>query len=680
VKITKVEYNNETEYLNLVMKIITDELMKLNVNLGEKAEYINEYKSYMWDSKGDMDNIEIASNIQSLDNQVATANTFVKKRQQMIKSKESPYFGRIDFIRKNEEEKKIYIGISSVVSDYSYFVYDWRAPISSMFYDYGIGIAEYVVPNGTKIIGEITLRRQYRIEEGKLLRCFDSDLNIVDEFLQDALDITVSNKLKNIVTTIQSEQNQVIRNIQDKIMVVQGVAGSGKTTVALHRIAYLLYKNRDLSSNSVLIFSPNRVFAEYISDVLPDLGEENALQTTFSEFVKSQLKFEVESFSNFIMRYQETDIGSSEFKLVSFKFSSHFKDLIDEYVNEIKNNLYFVNDLTVGNKTFTSQKLTELVKSRFFRHPIKESIEYLAEYLCDLAILRGKRKVRQITKQLNEIINQPLDLRKLYKNLVNSASFFENCGVDQNTSKGRRGHGQLSYEDGLGMLYLQSKLSSLKRDRTIEHIIIDEAQDYSPVQFELLRRIFSAASFTILGDKHQTINPFHNYNSLNQIGDAFHKGIKYIELNKTYRSTAPIVKYSNNILGLKNVMAIRSKSSDKVVEKLVSEHQIVQELIQDLQEMKREELKNLAIITKTVQYAKKVYEKISDSIDANLIISPIDNYSKNIVVLPVHLAKGLEFDGVIVCTDGKERFTEKDKSVFYVACTRALHRLVIYNK
>ena len=331
MNLTPEQLSEEKEYLEKVMEVLKELCDKHSDSIDSQIDSIQELKKYIWDNIYELDDMEVAGEMYNVNTNVGYANKRIADLHQLKRSLYSPYFGRIDFKRdksRSNRIQKIYVGLNGISKDLEHYVFDWRTPIASLFYNYGIGKVSYEAPAGT-ITGEVSLKRQYKIANGKLERCFDSDLNIDDEYLQEILSNASSDKMTNIVKTIQKEQNEIIRNLIDRYLIVQGIAGSGKTSVAMHRIAYLLYAEKDLTSNNVLIFSPNDVFSEYISNVLPELGEENVLQTTFSDFAKSYIKDykQLESFTEFIERYYKNeDFDDEEFKTIKYKLSNEFKN------------------------------------------------------------------------------------------------------------------------------------------------------------------------------------------------------------------------------------------------------------------------------------------------------------------------------------------------------------------
>lgn len=507
------QMNQENEYLNKTIKVIEELLEKNGSNINSEISRINEMKRYVWENNTFFDDTELADNLYSVDINVNTINTEIKKIYKLQKALNSPYFGRIDFSN-NKSLESVYIGIYGITKDLNYYVYDWRAPIASLFYNYSIGEASYESPIGT-ISGNITLKRQYKIINKKLERCFDSTINIDDEYLQEILSTSSSDKMTNIVNTIQKEQNEIIRNISDKYLLVQGIAGSGKTSVAMHRIAYLLYQEKNLKSNNILIFSPNDIFSQYISNVLPELGEDNTLNTTYSDFSGAYIKgFNyIESFTEFIERYYKNNyIDNEKYNITKYKLSDAFKELLDKYIMDFKENILFTKSISIRDKIF------------------------------------------------------------------------------------------------------------------------DE------------------------------------------------KG-KYIELNKTYRSSEEIINFTNKILGLNNACSVRKSNSIKVIERNIDESEIANEFINDINEMRKNNHNKIAIITKNKSETLKLYDLLKDHIDNISIINQTGKETiDNVVILPSYISKGLEFDGVIAYSDEKNKYQEKDKYLFYVVCTRAQHELIIYNQ
>lgn len=674
------QLKQEEEYLKKTLAVIKELIENDDNSIKDRMAEIQEMKKYLWDNNAMLDDAEIASGMYNVNCDVSYTNENIKKLMKLKKSLESPYFGRVDF-ESNGFSEPVYIGINSIAKDLTFYVFDWRTPIASLFYNYGTGPASYEAPRGT-ISGNISLKRQYKISDEKIERCFNSDLNIDDEYLQEILANASSEKMTNIVNTIQREQNEIIRNVSDKYLIVQGIAGSGKTIVALHRIAYLLYKEKNLSSNNVLIFSPNDVFSQYISNVLPELGEDNVLQTTFSDFASAYIRDfkEIESFTQFIERYYKSDsISEEEYKTTKYKISDEFKSLIDNYIERYRENMSFIRPIIINGKAIKIADLNRLLKTTFGKFPLSERIDRISEYICDHNNISYKKYGKTIREKIKTIVNFDLDVKKMYEDIISSDQFKECAGLKENA--GFKVGKQLKYDDLLPLMYIYFEMNGYPKNNSIRHVIIDEAQDYSLLQFYMLKKIFYTASFTVLGDIHQTINPYYIYNNLNDVNSIFENKGKYIELNKTYRSSQEIIEFTNQILGLDNACSVRKNNAIPVTMRSVPKEQAVNQIMQDIEIMRENGIKRIAIITKNNNETLELYDKLKDQLDdINIIQQNAKAGIGNMVILPSYISKGLEFDGVIAYTDEDHEYQEKDKYLFYVVCTRAQHNLTVYNQ
>lgn len=647
------------------------------------------------------------------------------KYERMI---ESPYFGRIDFTEACEtESQKCYIGLSNLINDdYDFLVYDWRAPISSMFYDYEIGQASYECPEGI-ISGKITKKRQYKIKDGKIEYMFDSNLNIDDDVLQELLGKNSDEKMKTIVTSIQREQNQVIRNEKYKNLIVQGAAGSGKTSIALHRIAYLLYKHKDkITSENIMIFSPNNIFNDYISNVLPQLGEDNICQTTFKDYMHKELgdEFKKESPAE-MMEYILNNNGKITYKdrieNIEFKTSLEFTNILKEYLNYLETDDRCFEDIIVrGELIISSKELQTLFSNDYSNLPIKKRLEKIKARIIFLIEPYEKAWIDEIFKELQasgdyiekeEMIEKStfivkkhlkevyskisrmteLDLIDTYKNLFKNLDMFlekANVEYDKNIIDNIKTYTMdnlsvksLYYEDQVILLYLKGALGGIPNTSQIKYVIIDEAQDYTPLQYEIFYKLFKSANMTILGDINQSINPFMNVGDYNNIPNVLKNDTCIINLSKTYRSTMEITRFSRKLL----TKAI----DDEYVERHGDEPRVTgfkekdymnEKLIEDIKAYKHKNYKSIGIITKTAHEAKEVYEFLKENhINVEAIIKDDDEYVNGVLVIPSYLSKGLEFDIVVIYDASEERYNSEDERLLlYTCCTRALHVLNIY--
>ena len=669
MELSKNEVMLEEKRLEDTINLIRGKISVLGQELYERDDKVLEFKKFMWDNRSDMDPAELKTMMSDNDLEIRMMMNKGEYLQKLFKIQNNPYFGSIIF-KSDEGVDEVYIGITHVTDDNNkYYVHDWRSPICNLFYDYEVGKANYLAPMG-RIYGEITRKRQYTIKDAKLLHVFDNNINIDDELLQEVLASESSDKMKNIVNTIQAEQNKVIRNTDDKNLIVQGIAGSGKTSVALHRIAFLLYKIDNLNSNNVLIFSPNKVFSEYISNVLPELGEDNTMQTTINDFLDMEIKEfkKVETFTDFIERSYTKD---NDFEFIKYKQSNKVYDDIDKYIDKLTNRLKFVDDLFTRDYSYTIDELNYMLRDRYSKFPISERIKFMANKISENNFNGSLGKSKKISKELYDRLNIKLNLLDIYIDFFKS----EYSDIKRDISYIRDNKNIINYDDACLYVYMKCILYGYNYNTYIKEIVIDEAQDYSLGQIKLISKIFKNASYTILGDINQTINPYYKYNSLEELCNILPSS-KYIELSKTYRSTEEIIDYSNRVLGLKHVSAIRRNEKMPVIEK--NEENLIEQLSSDIEESMKNG-KSLAIITKNMDECNKIYEMFKNK-GISMIDSNSKKFNRNFIVTPVYMAKGLEFDSVIIYTDKKNKYNNDEKYLYYVAITRAQHRLVVYNQ
>ena len=467
--------------------------------------------------------------------------------------------------------------------------------------------------------------------------------------------------MKNIVNTIQEEQNKVIRNTEDKNLIVEGIAGSGKTSVALHRIAFLLYRIPNLTSSNVVVFTPNKVFSEYISNVLPELGEDNTYDMTFYDLLCQNINEykDIENFTDFISRYYKKEV--TNYDLVKYKQSDEIIKDLDDYVKDILNNISFTKNLEFdGFIDISTEELNKMLTYKYSNFPLFERIKEMSEKIAYNNYAGNTKYARSIEKILKENLNIKLDLKVIFNNFFTSKYAKYKDKIDGN---------YLYYEDACIFLYLKSLLVGFNTNHVIKQVVIDEAQDYNKLQYLIIKKTFKTANYTILGDSNQTINPYYKYESLKELTNMF-EGSKYITLTKTYRSTDKIIDYTNKILGLTLSVAIRNqKSNDIIFRNNVKKEDFIKD-INYLKEMS----KSIAIITKDDKEAEEVYNMLKDDFDI-MLLGGYGHIKRDLVVVPSYTAKGLEFDGVIIVN-----FDDKtDDLVKYIMTTRALHRLKVIN-
>lgn len=673
MNISKEEIKKEKKYLDNCINVIKDYLSELGQELYEKEEKSQEFKKYIWDNKASLDPTELKSLMSDNDLEVYLMMQKGKYFQRLFKIQNSPYFGSIIFEEENEPSKNIYLGITHLEDkNKNYLIYDWRAPISSLFYDYEVGECSYKAPE--KVIkGNLKRKRQYKIEDGKIKHIFDNSINIDDSLLQEVLSNDGSEKMKNIVNTIQQEQNKIIRNVEDKSLIVQGIAGSGKTSVALHRIAFLLYKIENLSSKNVLIFSPNNVFSEYISNVLPELGEDNPSETTYANFLESCIKEykAIETFTEFIARYYT--YKEKNIDLVKYKQSDEIIKDIEDYVLYLIKNIKFTKNIEIDIfNEVTKEQLKELFE-RYDRFPLFTRITEISKKLSENYANGKLTLARSINKKILESMNIEKNYKKIYYNFYKSK--FCKIKLSDNEIRKFVNKNKINYEDAIIFSYIKGLLEGFNYNNMIKEIVVDEAQDYTLLQYKILSKIFKKSSFSILGDVNQTINPYYKYESLEQIKEVLDK-TKYLELTKTYRSSKEIIEYTNKILNLKFVSAIRKDNNKPVLFR--KETNLKKQLLNDINYLKKE-YKSVAIITKDDEEANEIYNLLKDDINIGKITINEEIFRKYLIVVPSYMAKGLEFDSVIVYNKINNIYKENEKYLYYVACTRAQHELIIYN-
>lgn len=645
----------------------------------------------------------------------------------------SPYFGRVDF--KDSEYptvEPIYIGISSLVDSKSgeHLVYDWRAPVSSMFYDAEPGPASYVADVGV-IEGELLLKRQYSIEKGKLLYYFDTSLKIDDDVLQEVLAKHVDDKMRHIVTSIQREQNLIIRDEKHNVLVVQGPAGSGKTSIALHRAAYLLYRYRGkLSAENLVIFSPNDVFSDYISNVLPELGEEPINQVTFIEYARKQLGsgLRLEAMED-QMEYLLTQRGNPRYNIrvagIKFKASVAFLKLIQSYVAHLESGgMLRLSDIHFGGKLIMDQaEMLDRLRNRYndmpyskrlgmlhrriqflLEEPLKDAVGKVAEELAadpeavGLSSKEIKRRSRRIVNaELRSTMERidawkNVDMYNLYLELFRNRKLFDKVsrGIElpeemeriRKETVHRLESRQLAFEDVAPLMYFGLLIEGAPAaQQPIRHVIVDEAQDYSVFHYEVMQRLFPQSSFTILGDMNQSVHPYMNTGTYDAILDVFaERDPHLIRLQRTYRSTAQISRFTRAILpGSDDVELIdRDGPRPRVVK--VSESDRAVQIANEVARMQEEGAGSVALVCKTAAEAAALYAQLREKLEVLLLQKDDHVFRTGVIIVPVYLAKGLEFDGVIICEASAETYAhETERKAFYTACTRALHHLTLFH-
>lgn len=749
----KSDLQIEQERVNLVSREIDKKKLKLQKNTGGVSSDVLELRKTFWeDVTVNMDEpddvIETAASIKQqaelLSERERTFKQMDKQIRILERLKYSPYFGRIDFLETNENHvDQVYLGIASLMDEHdeNFLIYDWRAPISSLYYDFAPGPAAYPTMDG-EIEGEMKLKRQFIIRASDIKAMFDTGVTIGDEMLQEVLGNNANAQMKSIVATIQREQNLIIRNERSKLLIVQGVAGSGKTSAALQRVAYLLYRYREtIKSENIMLFSPNPLFNSYVSTVLPELGEENMEQATFMEYLNNRIgsEFNVEDpfdQMEFLLNDEEHPSYDTRVRGIRYKASLEFKEIIDHYVNELSKkgllfkDLVFRGEVIISNKTiydyfysldasFTIPNRMEMVKDWLLRELkrkvrqernkswVEDEVQFLdkedfleayqelqekdrfteksfddfeqeQKILAEKVVKQKFRPLFSRVKKLNF-----LDMKGLYSQLFKKGAENQEILLDDwsqicTQTVDTLANYKISYEDATPFVYLQDLIKGRKSTTGIRHIFIDEAQDYSPFQFALIKRLFPYSKMTLLGDFNQAIFSGAT-GSATVISDYEEKGedVEKIVLTKTYRSTKEIVDFTSSLVEGGEKIEPFNRHGKKPSVKLAEQNQLNGLILGKINEFLNEGHRTIAVICRTAAESKRVYAALKDDIPVHLIEKATIAYEKGILVIPSYLAKGIEFDGVILY-DSSQYKNESERKLFYTVCTRAMHRLHMY--
>ena len=617
--------------------------------------------------------------------------------EKMIKS---PYFARIDFKFDDEDEfEKIYIGRSSLRKN-SYqemYVYDWRSPIASIFYRFMTGEALYDAPCG-RVTGELNLKRQYEIKNGKLEYFFDSDVQIVDEFLRQLLSQNTTAKMKAIVETIQHEQDVVIRDMENDLLMVQGVAGSGKTSIALHRAAYLMYQGLQtkLSANNIMIISPNSIFEQYISNVLPELGEDNVISSVFEDILSELLNGrKIQSRNDFL----ENLIVNSKYKEISrnsieFKTSSFFREILDQFLIDIPRQWIEFEDVYYEGKCVVSRQILKDKILGRTETPLGIKLEQLEDYILEQIFGTGKGRGHKeeknlIKQEIQKFIK--IDIVELYKILFSNEAYFYSLLQNSNLSQGIKSiweytrenleADRLYYDDAIAIAYLYLKIYGTNKYKNIKQVVIDEAQDYYPLQYEIFNLVFSNAKFTILGDMKQTLAKKEDISFYEQIQKILNKKkSSLIMLDKSFRCTNEILNFSLKFIEQSSQIKSFNRNGDSPKVYIADNSEIfIDEIVKEINLCQEKGFQSICLICKTEKNSIYLFNKIKHKLDIQLIKNGSVSDLQGVFILPVYMSKGLEFDAVLICdADSQNYHDEDDKNLLYVACTRALHKLSLF--
>ena len=733
--------SEEEIYLNEVLELISEKQEELDRKVNITDKDMADFHEYFWNSYTEFDEYgyELYDNTRAIRQKLVQKGDYIREKYTLERMKDSPYFGRVDFIYENEKiPVPCYIGISNLSEGAGSLplVYDWRAPVSSLFYNYDSGEAEYEAPAGI-IKGKITDKYQYKISGGKLVYMLKNDMSIDDEILRKELGTHASASLKAIVSTIQKEQNQVIRDTSHRILAVQGCAGSGKTSVALHRIAYLLYHNRTtLQAAQILILSPNGVFSDYISRILPELGEENICELSLDIWAYRKLRKEGDAQDRYDAIEEKLDplryhvYGTKE---ADYKQTEAFVRELEGYILELESDLVDIRDLRYRGRVYKASYISGLFYDKLWQLPLLERMKEIAGFIIDEEeTLRGRdisQEERQYITELLISMYRTTDLVELYNEFLFSTgreklnsyltgvseaddndedasasgsdeeAFFEDKNREAEgkyeltgKSKGWQRIPVIPYEDVYPLLYLKYSLMKKEEERPIKHLIIDEMQDYTYLQYRLIEKIFPCA-MTILGDKAQTMEE-QERDVLKFLPGIFGKELYKTILSKSYRSTREITEYAASLVGLGTVSSIDRHGKEVETFSFSTEAERTDRLYEVLWEC-ASRMDTVAVLTINAYRARQIYDilseilkgekekgnepaaKSNEAVQMQLITKDTTSFKTGITVAPFYLVKGLEFDSVCIIDDEANN-EAMHRQAMYIEATRALHELYVF--
>ena len=663
----------ERSYLQQIITRLKQIISHTDMSVKKHADTLAEYKDYLWNNK-DIDPHEIRSMRESILNHFAIGESVIDKRRRLAQIVDIPYFGRIDFQEESENRPVIpvYIGIHTFhdTESRTTVIYDWRAPISSMFYDYELGKASYQSPSG-EIKGDISLKRQYRIRAGKMEFMIESALTVHDDILQKELSANADDKMKNIVATIQREQNRIIRNEEARTLIIQGVAGSGKTSIALHRIAYLLYAFQgSLSSNNILIISPNKVFADYISNVLPELGEETVPESSMEQILSEVLNHKYKYLSFFEQVNELLTKPTPDFiERIEYKSSFDFIASLDRFILYIENHYFRAEDVKLTKHITVPAEFIEEQFHRFNRYPMRQRFEAMTDYILDMMKVQYAFTVTTaernfLKKEIKRMFAGNNDLQ-VYKD------FFAWMGKPE-LFKMRKNR-ILEYADIAPLAYLHIALEGGTKNY-VKHLLVDEMQDYSPIQYKVMQKLFPCRK-TVLGDTSQSVNPYGS-STADMIQKALIMG-EIMKLCKSYRSTCEITEFAQQIRTNTELEPVARHGKKPQVLQFDNEKEELSAIKNLIVTHQASAYKSLGIVCKTESQAYEMAEKLQIP-DIHFLSNQSSAFVQGIVITSAHMAKGLEFNEVIIPqVDDKNYHSEIDRSMLYVAATRAMHRLTL---
>ncbi len=663
-----IQFPDEVTHLAMISRRLDDALETATATVERLDQEYQAVKRYMTDYRGETDPHEMLQNELGLSRIDASVGFAIGVRDKIVKQLSSPYFARVDFRDDaSGAEDVTYIGQFSFNHDGELLISDWRSPIASLFYDHETGRAGFTAPLGP-VEGELTRKRQFRISSGVMEYAIESSASIHDDVLQRELSRPSSEKMKSVIATIQKEQNRIIRNEKPGTLIIQGVAGSGKTSIALHRIAFLLYRLQDrLSSSQVTILSPNRVFTDFISNVLPELGEEPIREVSATDIARAQLPAGVgfEADKDPLSR-----VDQAWAERTRFKSTYAFVRLMDEFIDRLPSLAFAPTDCSFGRFSVTAERVGVLFAT-LGRYPVKQRLAMMADTILDdfeSANRRGDDLPKRglIVSALKRMLTVK-DTLTLYRR------FYEHNDLTAMLSMPTRK--TLEWADVYPFLYLHAAFEGVAGNDSVKHLVVDEMQDYTPIQHAVFNRLFPRDK-TILGDFGQQLHPCHTH-SIADVRQVYGQA-EYAELLKSYRSTYEIVTFAQRILGAGQIEVIERHGAEPQVIACTDDHDELNQISRRIRAFATGEFSSLGIIAKTDAQAQQLYDALSPDHDVQLIAADSTHFVNGASIMSIRMSKGLEFDEVIIpYATSRSYHSGYDRNLLFVACTRAMHRLTL---
>lgn len=653
----------EQKEWQMIRKEIEKKESRLEQEVIRFTKESQQFHQYLVDYKGEIDPHEMFTNSRLLDQQQLAESVSGKQLIQLEKQKQNPYFTRVDFVYEGEQAaEKIYVGpFSFSTNEQGLLIYDWRAPVASIFYDYDLGVAHFQTPMGT-VGGEIRRKRQIKFKDGELDYVVETDTTVFDEVLQNELRQQKGGQMSTIISTIQKEQNQVIRDSRSKDMIIQGVAGSGKTSIALHRIAFLLYHFRDrITSDQVMILSPNRTFSQFIAQVLPELGEDPVTEWTIDEFGQtvSGIMKVPSRFQEFEALYLDDQLQLSE--RISYLATKRCVENLKEYLRELER--FTPQTITIGDYDYDAEYILKRYKA-YQKKPIFERFQLIAEDILENLRSRPFQPKRKPTKK--QLFNR---LKKMF-NYTTSTKLYHYFLAEQNFSIKK----MVSYSDLFPIIYIRLFIEGIDEFSQIRYLIIDEMQDYTPIQYEVFKKLFSCPVL-LIGDFTQSLTTINEMN-LGELQACYPKA-QSIFLTKSYRSTYEIISCAKKIIDDQTIEPVLRHGREPQKRIVHSRAEEVSSIIDITEQLRGEGLTTIALITKTLSRANEWLELLNErGIDCGILADESANLQEHLSICPLVQSKGLEFDAVIIVDADEENYPGLlGKQQLFVAATRAMHAL-----